>query len=56
MLWKDAARACFFYNTSMRPTISSNFKDINIHNGSKLWTGLFRTKVVYQQTAKVPGK
>jgi hypothetical protein len=39
----------------MFPTKYSNAKDVDRHNGSQLWTGMFKTNIVYKHDSYIPG-
>ncbi|XP_053408643.1 uncharacterized protein LOC123559445 [Mercenaria mercenaria] len=50
--WIDAANTCFYKR--LFPTLYSNSKDLIKETSSPLWTGLFKTNVVYKYNANIP--
>ncbi|XP_060556877.1 uncharacterized protein LOC132717426 isoform X2 [Ruditapes philippinarum] len=40
----------------MLPTNYSNAKDVHRHGGSQLWTGMFKTKIVYKSESNIPAE
>ncbi|XP_053408641.1 uncharacterized protein LOC123559443 isoform X2 [Mercenaria mercenaria] len=50
--WIDAANTCF--HNGRFPTLYSNSKDVMKGTKAQLWTGLFKTNVVYKYNANIP--
>ncbi|XP_053408640.1 uncharacterized protein LOC123559455 isoform X2 [Mercenaria mercenaria] len=50
--WVDAANTCF--SNGYFPTLYSNSFDVKKDDGSPIWTGLFKSNVVYQHNSNFP--
>ncbi|XP_060574579.1 uncharacterized protein LOC132732206 [Ruditapes philippinarum] len=53
-IWIDAANVCFA--NRMFQTDYSNAKDVDEHRVSQLWTGMFKTKIVYKYNSNIPAE
>jgi hypothetical protein len=53
LTWIDAANVCF--TNTMFPIDYSNAQDVHQQGGSQLWTGMFKTKIVYRHNSCIPG-